>query len=151
MDNDTAVNLAAQALQRLGDRTDAAATVRQMMINKVTEEVGKIELNTASTSGAILEAKLGVFKLLDDLLKSDVADSMTLLKAVMTKQDTESVVNAREMAIAVLREVGVLDIPKNLPFVKQDVPIDVLEVALVEAQDKNPDLKLALTEGELTI
>ena len=151
MDNVISTSVAEQALQRLGAHVDAATAVRQMMITKVSEEVNKVELNANGSSGAVLEAKLGLFKLLDDLLKSDVADSTALLKALMLKQDTESTVNAREMAIAVLREVGVLDIPKNRPFIQQEVAADALEVALVEAQDKNPDLKLTLTEGELTI
>ena len=137
------------AIENLQEAVGFSSEIRNVMIQKLRTEINNLEINAMNSGAALIEAKLGIYKTLDDLLKSNVADANTVAKAVLGKKAEESQQDARAAAIEVLKLVGLRDLPGKNAFQSDPNGDDKLQATLEKAQETNPELKISEEEKTL--
>lgn len=137
------------ALDKLQDTIGVADVVRQGMIATLRAEANVVQLNSNETGATILDAKMNIFKTLDDLLKSTVNDANIGVKSLLIKQETETNENAKNATLELIKAITLNDRPGNNRFQDQPDGNKLIEEKLTAAQKENPNLKLEISDDEL--
>lgn len=139
------------ALDKLQETISVADVVRQGMITTLRAETDVVQLNSNQSSATVLDAKMNIFKTLDDLLKSTVHDANIGVKSLLIKQDSETNESAKNATLELLKAISVNDRPNNNEFIDAGDGNKILEEKLNAAREKHPELKLEITESELEL
>lgn len=89
----------------LQHRFKKTTSIRKKVIKQLMAVVDDITL-TGDDKASMIEAKMGIIKTLDDILKSDENNHTGLIKTMLYRQETESNANAKDAAVAMLREIN---------------------------------------------
>ena len=86
--------------RRFNDASDSTDITREMLINKLASNLP--DINPSTEAPRVVEVKIALYKLVDDLLKSKESSSANRIKMQLHRTDTENTANYQEAALAVL-------------------------------------------------
>lgn len=134
------------AFEDLKSRVDITSVVRQKMIDKLTSSINELKLDVNEDPARLLEVKMTIFNTLDGLLKSQVDNSNTYVKAILSRKDSDTTANFQAQVAEVLRQVDMMTVPRNSAITAEE------RKAAEEAMEKAfADSGLAITEEELKV
>lgn len=138
------------AIDRLEQTINTADVIRQMMVDKLRDDVSTLDLDLNQSDEKIINAKLNVIKTLDGLLRNQVGDANLLTKAMLGKKEIDNQEDMQAAAVEILKLVGVRDIPKQ-PFIEDQDADRKVEEAFNKAKEFLPDNMKSFSEDELRI
>ena len=134
------------AFEDLKSRVDITSVVRQKMIDKLTSSINELKLDINEDPARLLEVKMTIFNTLDGLLKSQVDNSNTYVKAILSRKDSDTAANFQAQVAEVLRQVDMMTIPRKSAITAEE------SKDVEEAMEKAfADSGLAITEEELKV
>ena len=88
--------------QNFSTASDETDVIRESMINRLNRQLPDIcEQDNAKT----IEAKMGIYKTLDDLLKSKESSKANRVKIQLQRKDVENTANYQEAVITLLDKI----------------------------------------------
>lgn len=92
---------------KLGASLDNTSEHRALIINQLMVDIKNLPSVIAGNenNADLIQAKLALIKTVDDVLKSEESNKINLVKIHLQRKESESNINAKEAAVAMLKSI----------------------------------------------